>query len=175
MGQQKTLADLSVEVGRRYLEEACQALEANPEKTTGCMRSEAGGRCCLCVMYDTMLAIAARDKIILPETDYSIVEGHTALPPEYMGQFFGFSAEDNATYGTLELDADVDDSAAPWVKEYFSFNLEGELAEKHNDGRNYGENPVVAKSHAEIAALIRAEYLNRPTTPCQTEQKETTI
>lgn len=57
-------------------------LRANPKKTIHRMRDGSGGRCCLCVAYDTAQRLGAE----LPEITCQ-------LPPEEMADFYGWPVE----------------------------------------------------------------------------------
>lgn len=138
-----TSDQLTEEQKRAYLEEACQALEKNPLKATKLMRESDGSRCCLCVMMDTMVSIAERDGIEL------ILEGDSledyGYPPRMMGDFYGLPR----AMHTTSINATQ-----------FDFPLGGARASVHNDGLDYISGPISEKTHAEIAAMIRKEYLD---------------
>lgn len=98
------------------------------------MRHSPGeGRCCLAVMADTACDITGVPRGTLDHPSGS-------LPSKELAEVFGLP--------------NYEKNGSP----SFNFILGGIQATLHNDGRG-GSEAVVEKTHTEIAAMIREEYL----------------
>lgn len=73
-----TLTPEQIQRGKEFLKD----LRANPVKATGTMRDpETGGRCCMCVAYDTAQRLGA---------DLSSLDDVYGLPPDEISSFYGW-------------------------------------------------------------------------------------
>lgn len=117
---------------RQNLELACQDLEANEHKARFEMRC-GQGRCCLAVMADTACKIKG-----LPIGSMDEDQIH---PKNELSEIFGL---ENAITNDQLIG--------------FNFKLQGSFASIHNDSNE--KIGITEKTHKEIAALIRKEYLS---------------
>jgi len=68
-------------------------LRANEKKAIGKMRSARGGRCCLCVAFDTACRLGFKS--------YDKSWDYEALPPEEMASFYGWPSRNPELDGHL--------------------------------------------------------------------------
>lgn len=103
-------------------------LRANEKKTKGKMQDSDGGRCCLCVAYDTAQELGAD----LPEHDGN-------LPPSELADFYGWSNTSTVAHNPR-----------------LTFKGHESLASFWNDG-SYGSD-TVELTHAQIADAFEETF-----------------